>query len=332
MRKRSRGFTLIELLVVIAIIAILIALLLPAVQQAREAARRTQCKNHLKQLGLATHNYHDAHRTFPAGYTQARIPAPSGAFQGSSVFYAILPYIEQTNLYITFDNNVPINNKSTNLGVRAASVLTELLCPSDPGADGIAAFTSGANTFLQGKTSYRANGGSRPIFATSSSNDGVFMAVGSGARKATIAPNGICTSMKHLTDGTSNTIMFGEHLNFDKNFDSFPGSYNSNSKISDWSWWYPAGGDSGLGDLMCGAFAPVGYMVPWAYGAPGAPTSSGSWFVFQDMRLSAIGSAHTGGAQIALCDGSVRFVSNSMSFSILQYLCQRDDGNVIGEF
>ncbi len=101
-RRRLQGFTLIELLVVIAIIAILIALLLPAVQQAREAARRTQCKNNMKQLGLALHNYHDVANCFPPGYTQDN-RYPTGGFQGHSVFYYLLPYIEQTNLYNTFD-------------------------------------------------------------------------------------------------------------------------------------------------------------------------------------------------------------------------------------
>ncbi len=331
MKTRVRGFTLIELLVVIAIIAILIALLLPAVQQAREAARRTQCKNNLKQLGLAVHNYHDVHNKFPPGMTQARIPAGTGPFQGISVFYSILPYIEQTNLYNTFDANVPLNNRTTQNNVLAASIVTAYLCPSDPGIGGISPFVSGANTFLYGKTSYRANGGTRPIFASSSSNDGVFMAIGPNARKATSAPVGICTSMKDLTDGTTNTVMFGEHLKFDQNFDTFL-TWNSNSLIKDWSWWYPAGGDVGLGDLMCGAFAPVGYKIPWAKGQPGAPTAQSGWFVFQDMRLSAITSAHVGGSQVTLCDGSVRFVSDSMSFSILQYICKRDDGQIIGEF
>jgi prepilin-type N-terminal cleavage/methylation domain-containing protein/prepilin-type processing-associated H-X9-DG protein len=328
MKTRVRGFTLIELLVVIAIIAILVALLLPAVQQAREAARRTQCKNNLKQLGLAAHNYHDVHGKFPAAMTQASL---AGGFQGSSVFYAILPQLEQTNLYNTFDNNLPIRNRTTAPGVLAAATFSGYLCPSDPGIGGLAQFVSGANTFLYGKTSYRANGGSRPIFATSSTNDGVFMAVGPGARKAAAAPVGICTSMRDLTDGTSNTVMFGEHSKVDRNFDTFI-SWNSNSKIADWSWWYPAGGDSGLGDLMCGAFAPVGYSTPWKLGDPGAPAAQSAWFIFQDMRLSAIGSAHTGGAQVAMCDGSVRFVSNSMSFSILQYICQREDGQIVGEF
>lgn len=338
MRPRKRGFTLIELLVVIAIIAILVSLLLPAVQQAREAARRTQCKNNLKQLGLAAHNYHDVYNKFPPGFTQTtNLPAAGpglGGFQGTSVFCAILPYLEQANLYSTFDQAVPKRNIATKPGVLSGTVVQAYLCPSDAGiGDGLDTYTAVTPTQYYGRTNYRANGGSRPIFATSATNDGVFMCVGPGARKASTAPNGFCTSMRDLTDGTTNTILFGEHHKVDRNFDTFTtAGWNSGSTIAGWSRWYPAGGDSGLGNLMCGSFAPIGYVTPWAHGATGAPTSSGSWFIHQDRRLSAIGSAHTGGAQVALCDGSVRFLSNSLSASVLQYLCQRDDGQVLGEF
>ncbi len=96
-RRKSRGFTLIELLVVIAIIAILIALLLPAVQQAREAARRTQCKNNLKQIGLAFHNYHDVYNTFPVGSREW--VGTGGTSWGQSWWLSMLPYMEQSNIY-----------------------------------------------------------------------------------------------------------------------------------------------------------------------------------------------------------------------------------------
>ena len=116
--RSQRGFTLIELLVVIAIIAILVALLLPAVQQAREAARRTQCKNNLKQIGLAMHNYHDVYRTFPMG-ANSQIYGP---------FVAILPYIEQANLQGLYDFNLyythPDNADAINRNVQV------YLCPS----------------------------------------------------------------------------------------------------------------------------------------------------------------------------------------------------------
>jgi prepilin-type N-terminal cleavage/methylation domain-containing protein/prepilin-type processing-associated H-X9-DG protein len=339
---RGRGFTLIELLVVIAIIAVLVSLLLPAVQQARESARRTQCKNNLKQIAIAAHNYHDVTGAFPPGFTQQNFtgmsPSTLNGFQGHSVFYFLLPYLEQSNLYNTFNVNVPKSNISTAPGTLSGSRIATFLCPSDfstESANGIYPFTpSSGPVQYYGATSYRANGGSRPIFATSATNDGVFMCIGPAARKASTAPTGSTQSIAKITDGTSNTVLFGESEHFDRNFDTFtPVGWNSGSTIATWSRWYPAGGDSGLGNLMGGAFAAVGYKTPWAHGAPGAPTTQSAWFVFQDQRLNAFGSAHTGGANLALCDGSVRFVSNSMSQVILSRICQRADGLVIeGEF
>lgn len=325
--KNVRAFTLIELLVVIAIIAVLIALLLPAVQQAREAARRTQCKNNMKQLGLALHNYHDVHNILPPGYTQEN----NGGYQGHSALYFLLPYFEQANLWSTFNANKPLTNKTTSAGVLAASVIPVFLCPSDPGSEGLSSYVSGGNIYLHGKTCYRMNAGSRPFFATSSSNDGVFMCLGPAARKASTAPVGTATKIANLTDGLTNTIAFGEHSLYDPNFDTFI-TWNSNSALKDWAWWYPAGGDNGIQDLFCGSFSAVGYNTPFKKGDPGAPGSQSAWYTYQDMRLNAIGSMHTGGANVTLCDGSVRFVSNSMSQITLGYLCQRADGNVTGEY
>lgn len=340
-QRRPSGFTLIELLVVIAIIAILIALLLPAVQQAREAARRTQCKNHMKQLGLAAHNYHDTFLKFPPAFTQQNFtgmsPSSLNGFQGHSVFYFLLPYIEQANLYNSFNSNVPKANIATAPGVLSGAKVSVFVCPTDfpNNSDGIYPYTAVTPTQYYGATSYRANGGSRPIFATSSTNDGVFMCIGPNARKATTAPSGICSAIANITDGTSNTVLFGESHHVDRNFDTFtptPPNCNSGSTIETWSRWYPAGGDAGLGNLMCGSFAPVGYKTPFRYGDPGAPTACSAWFVYQDQRLNAITSGHVGGAHVALADGSVRFLSDSLSQIILSALCTRADGQILGEF
>ncbi len=140
---KKRGFTLIELLVVIAIIAILIALLLPAVQQAREAARRTQCKNNLKQFGVAMHNYHDIHKSFPSGWMQPPTSTSSGTWDAGWAWGAlILPFIEQGNLHermgvatVEFDMVDGTDDGTANPTPETETVLSTFRCPSDPGGD-----------------------------------------------------------------------------------------------------------------------------------------------------------------------------------------------------
>ena len=325
---RRHGFTLIELLVVIAIIAILIGLLLPAVQKVREAAARAKCQNNLKQLGVACMNYESAYGIFPAGLTQDNLPNPVAggtAFQGDSVFSFLLPYIEQGALDSRWNRANPIANKYTGATANTATIIPILLCPSD----GLRKEATVYNSEYYGPTSYKANGGTRPIFATSSTNDGVFMAVGSAARKAASAPIGIKVPIANITDGTSNTIMFGERYHVDANFDSFPAGWRSNSTIAQWAWALPVGGDSALSDIMGGAFTSINYKLPWAYGQGGAPTSTGTWYIFQDMRLGAFGSGHVGGANFVLCDGSVRYLTNSLPQLSLQLMCTREDGQVV---
>ena len=343
---RRRAFTLIELLVVIAIIAVLIALLLPAVQQAREAARRTQCKNNLKQLGLACHNYHEAFNSFPYGVINEKQynPASSGFTgyngAGNSAFYALLPYFDQANLYNSFNQTLAVFNIGQTPGVLSGAKLTALLCPSDfPGGNDPQLFTTTATyapqTQYYGLTSYGLNGGSRSNYYSSATNDGVFMQIGPYALHATGAPAGVCVSIALITDGTSNTILMGERYHVDANFDSWtktPPNCNSGSTIAQWSRWYPFNTSNGLGDMMVGAFAPINYMIPWAYGSAGAPANCSAYYTYQDMRLQSISSGHAGGAQVVLCDGSVRFLSSSLSQTIVVDLCQRADGQVIGEF
>jgi prepilin-type N-terminal cleavage/methylation domain-containing protein/prepilin-type processing-associated H-X9-DG protein len=323
--RPSRGFTLVELLVVIAIIGVLIGLLLPAVQAARDAARRSSCQNNCKQLGLAAVSYHDAKKTFPSGYTQIRI---SGNFQGHSVFYFLLPFLEQQTTFDGMSASNPLSNRTATVGTKAAAPISTFVCPSDQFPEGNPHRFS--STEWYGVTTYRANGGSRPIFATSSTNDGMFMATGTSARKASTAPAGMEVSVRHVTDGMSKTILFGESSHIDANFNTFTtAGWNSGSTISTWSRWYPAGGDTGLGNIMCGAYSPLNYNTPWAHGQPGAPGSQNAWFDFQDRRLSAIGSNHPGGADVVMADGSVRFLADSISQQLLSRYSTRSDGELI---
>jgi len=334
-RKCTKGFTLVELLVVIAIIGVLVGLLLPAVQAAREAARRMSCGNNTRQLSLGLHNFESATGKLPPGFEQynknnAPLSSANG-FQGHSVFYHLLRFIEQTSLYDTMNYDFPrMNVARSATGGLAATTVPTFLCPSDLLPTTPIPFPeTGTPTEFYGATSYRANGGTRPVFATSSTNDGVFMATGPSARRASTAPPGNELRFSDILDGLSNTIAFGELRHFDPNFDTFTtAGWTSGSTMRGWSRWYPAGGDAGLSNIMGGAFAPINYRIPWAHGGPGAPTSRNAWFVFQDMRLSSFGSGHPGGANFGLCDGSVRFMSESTDQLILGYLCQRADGRV----
>ncbi len=320
------GFTLVELLVVIAIIGILVGLLLPAVQAAREAARRMSCQNNIKQLGLAAQNFENTFKKLPPGFTQENI---SGQFQGHSAFYYLLTFIEQKNLFDSMDPKVPMNNvAATQDGGKVATVIGGFLCPSDSVPR--TAFQYGTQNRWYAGTSYKLNGGTRPFFATSSSNDGVFMAVGPAARKASSAPLGMEIAFRDVKDGLSNTIFFGERGHFDPKFDTFI-TWNSNSPIAQWSWWDPLGGDNGLADIMFGAFSEINYTIPWNKGEPGAPSSQSQWYTYQDMRLGALGSQHSGGANVAMGDGSVRFVSNTLPQNILALYCQRADRQVISD-
>jgi prepilin-type N-terminal cleavage/methylation domain-containing protein/prepilin-type processing-associated H-X9-DG protein len=337
---KRRGFTLIELLVVIAIIAILVGLLLPAVQKVREAAARTQCMNNLKQLGLAASMFYSDQNAFPPGLTQQRVPPPSGAFSGHSLFVFMLPYIEQGPLFSIWDLAVPLNNvdklpPDSNPNPRRGSAeLKILLCPSDPFPPGPDVWTSSSGQKeYWGRTSYKGNGGSRPIFATSSSNDGVFMATGPNARKASNAPPGMQVRYEDISDGTSNTIMFGEAYHKDDNFDTFTAKgWTSGSPMAGWCRWAPSGGDAGLNNILGGAFAPINYRTPFKATDAGAPATQNAWFVFQDQRLSAFGSGHPGGANFCFVDGSVRFVAETLPQATLSLLCVRDDGLPIPSF
>jgi len=194
-KSRPNGFTLIELLVVIAIIAILIALLLPAVQQAREAARRTQCKNNLKQLGLAAHNYHDTHQSFPLN--------ASSSLYGYSAHAQLLPFHEQSSLHSLIDFNSPAQvgvpwAPAMNPVIRpvASQALNVLLCPSEAGDP----FYVDSNGDAWAVGNYLLNGGSgNDIQYCSRTNDGLFW-------------RGSRTKFRDITDGTSNTVFMAETL------------------------------------------------------------------------------------------------------------------------
>lgn len=292
---RVRGFTLIELLVVIAVIGILVSLLLPAVQQARAAARRTECKNRLKQIGLAVHNYHDVHQTFPMGSTSETRPGAWG------MMAQLLPYLELANTYnlIDFEDFGCCN---------AVKVLQESVPPRpDPSSNPHTVFFC-PDDFNSGR---RLRSG--PLGENPASYDcghlfpGNYMGVsGDRGNPVTLCGgvtdgNGAFYSLskvkfRDFTDGTSNTIIIGER--------GIP-------KDLGWGWW------------LCGGTECEHYISTELGLSPGANVDS--W----NGTLRRFWSWHDGGAHFLLGDGSVRFLSYNMDFNTYREISTRGAGEIV---
>ena len=311
---QRRGFTIIELLVCITTIAILIALLLPAVLQAREAARRTQCKNNLKQLALAAQNFEEAHGKFPAGgHPAVGVAPPTG---GTNLFVELLPHIDQANVYNNWD---PVDNRNNVAGETdavQAKVIPILLCPSDLLPKTVVELTAAVwkppawSRGFYGIISYGGSAGTRSVDPPSS-EDGIFFIDS-------------CVRMADIKDGTSNTLLFGERFHRDPEWDIRqpvvkPGIDSPLPYLGKWG--FVAGFGGILANVTLHAAAPINYRMP----------AGGDKFELVD-RVCAFGSAHPGGANFALADGSVRFVSESTPPSLLQALSTRYRGEVVGDF
>ncbi|HVJ85597.1 MAG TPA: DUF1559 domain-containing protein [Caulifigura sp.] len=320
-----RAFTLIELLVVIAIIAILIALLLPAVQQAREAARRTQCKNNLKQLGLAFHNYHDVYRVFPSGqYSLIRGDLPALVGNGiarSCWMQRLLPYMDQGALFNVFSASMNGQNGLMSVGSlqwpMKDTVIPMLICPTDPVHGKTVTRTINVQATNPGQYqgfhgNYIACAGStiyRPVGDTGGRNlNGMFF------------PFSIIR-IGDVTDGTSNTLMAGESILSEDIFstplpagndgDDFRGRYfntwEGNNLFS--TLWPP---NTSQADGVTG---------PYCNQHPRRACTKS--FSAQFAR-----SYHTGGAQFLRADGSVDFVSENISQAVYAAMGTRGEGDM----
>ncbi|WP_145179867.1 DUF1559 domain-containing protein [Gimesia aquarii] len=345
-RSQNRGFTLIELLVVIAIIAILIALLLPAVQQAREAARRSTCKNNLKQIGLALHNYHETHRVFPIGANNIG----SGDFRDVSVqptlalnhtaWLMLLPFMDQAPLYNQFNLNIATNghfgppsgsvpNSITGVvggwpnanSPLVQTILPVLLCPSDDG-ETIEVVNGSVDNYIanHARTNYLFCAGGHgvgwsggriwSIYQTSASN----LADGrTGIRyRGMFGYNG-AAKIKDVKDGMSNTIAVCE------------GAINGRTSDS----YTPIWG----GYRRFGTFAVNHPNIDPAhdnnrrYHINGHHTATN-----RNHHVGVASSVHEGGIHVLLGDGSVRFLTENMDKSTYALLTRINDGQVLGEF
>jgi prepilin-type N-terminal cleavage/methylation domain-containing protein/prepilin-type processing-associated H-X9-DG protein len=325
--KTDRGFTLVELLAVIAIVGVMLALLLPAVQSSREAARRLSCANHLKQIALAAHSYHDVAKSFPPGLDQFEADK-SPKYRGTSVFTHLLQYLEQGNLLAEWDYEKPLNNTYGGEGARAAAVLSVFLCPSDKIEENPIE-RSGRH---YGMTSYGGNGGSRSFDPGWASCDGVFHTTGEASEPESGQKP---VSIEMITDGSRHTFLFGERNHVDPNYETFAerGWTDSLSTLGRWS---AIGGRRSIGDVTMSGFVPINYSMPVSFEnrkeADPPLTSSRNFYLHQHRRVCAFGSNHPGGANFALADGSVNFISELLPQDTLQALCTRDSGEVIERY
>ncbi len=324
-RLWARAFTLIELLVVIAIIAILIALLLPAVQQAREAARRTQCKNNLKQLGLALHNYESTYRVFPPGSLGYPFVWSAPA--------QLLPYVEQGSLQATLVFHVPpmtafgAGYNATDVARNEAAAqlrIPFLTCPSDkdrvPGSP-------------YGGISYPACAGSginNPSIATDD---------GSISNADGVIYQRSRTGFHEVTDGTSNTVLFGEQLLGDGQSTAANSPQERRLRVIELSMGTqttPTSCDASVGPWsgQRGAKWINGHLADTMYNHYYGPNSAtpDCHNGFHNFALTSARSAHTGGVQVGLVDGSVRFVNDSIDLVLWRALATRSGGEVIGEY
>jgi prepilin-type N-terminal cleavage/methylation domain-containing protein len=341
-RCRRTAFTLIELLVVIAIIAILIALLLPAVQQAREAARRTQCRNNLKQIGIALHNYHDNFNTFPPGHLRVSTPtvaydvAPNNANPTASVNWDcfLLPYMDQAPLYNQINFSTVLSLAGNWSGTSLAgltNVVPGLRCPSsvDPATISVATFTPAGGVavpaFNHSVSSYGASasgtvGSPAPGGLPDQSQEHLDDAAPGNARFNGVMYLGSKVNMRDITDGPSNTVGVGE-------WHQGPGPANSNFphlQIGRTHANNEAGRTNGSMGMPLN-FQPIPNRTTTTP-TPPAPLQSS-----QQQRAS-FSSYHTGGVHVVLMDGAVRFLSNSIDASVQKGLGTRAGGEVLSDF
>jgi prepilin-type processing-associated H-X9-DG protein len=323
-------------------------MLLPAVQQVREAARRASCSNNIRQIALACHNYQSARDELPGGLVAYKDNSRIRWF-GYSVFAAILPQMEQTAIYDQWDYSESGTNAMTNSldlnGNRTADATTaqqinSYICPSDVFDELVVELTYSSNSAgypggFFGVMSYAANGGTNSTYFLQPpmQDDGVFYMTGPESLPDPRSPNRTPNldddadpvSVDAVYDGSSNTFMFGEKYHLDPVFEAIVRQNGTSSSFSrydldQWSVWGWYGGGNGTTATFGSTQSPLNYSTPEDVSAS---------YTEVNNRTSAFGSGHSGGANFAFCDGSVRFVVNEIDEVSYQSLSTREGGETV---
>ncbi len=323
MRRVRSAFTLIELLVVIAIIGVLIALLLPAVQQAREAARRIQCNNNLKQLGLALANYESAYGCLPMGRSS---PVGLGSGSAYSPQSRVLAFLEQRAGFEALNFDLGWDNLANSTA--AATRLSTFLCPSD---------SQNRVPPAWGGLNYRVNEGTSVVMWYGETDT-------AGVNRTMPPPNGpffanLTVRFSDMTDGTSQTAMMSEHIKGD-----FDNTIATELADTFWPQTYPATADEAVAmcrtinvrDLAFQRVSDVG--APWVYGYHSTtsywhsgPPGSRSCMFPPSRIMTTANSMHPGGVNLLAGDGSVRFVKTTINLAAWRALGTRNGGEIVSD-
>jgi prepilin-type N-terminal cleavage/methylation domain-containing protein/prepilin-type processing-associated H-X9-DG protein len=352
-----RGFTLVELLVVIAIIGILVALLLPAIQAAREAARRSQCTNNMRQLGLATLNYESSRKELPMGRKKGSVTRPDGTAGAVSQWghlALILPYAEEASLHGLIDFNVPTANSPARL-----VTVQFFICPSDSEdrMNNDVCWATNQVWLDAGRTSYRGNGGSDTGQTTVLSNpsppprEPTDLEVQAKERNNGVFLTNRAIKLRQIEDGTSHTAMYAELRlgDGDRNVVEMPGDWfkisgtgqTANEVVTQCNAINPSAAVGAANQYACsgrnwvhGDYGTSRYnhvMPPNSRSCSQASGTFNAIPVNEDGGATTAGSRHSGGVNIGLCDGSTQFVRDDIDLLVWRALGSRNGGEIMNQ-
>jgi prepilin-type N-terminal cleavage/methylation domain-containing protein/prepilin-type processing-associated H-X9-DG protein len=343
------GFTLVELLVVIAIIGVLVALLLPAIQAAREAARRTQCKNNLKQMALGCLNHHDTQKHFPTGgwgwYWVGDADRGFGKDQPGGWIYNVLPYLEQPALHdLPKDGDPNAVLAAQRIGARTliGSPLDIITCPSRRppntfpylNSQGLGIFNS-LTPPAAGRSDFAANAGTVHVESDAFPQNAAEMETYNSwlanritsPRDADRELNGISfqrseVGIRHVSDGTSNTYMIGEKALIST-------QYETGADRGDNETWCTGFNNDNFRKTAWGPITSLSALIPFPDSAAYPPVPTGISASAEDRGIASFGSAHSSGVNMAYCDGSIHTINYDVDWQVHRDLGDRADGNPV---